>query len=517
MKKSGLATFLFVSFLTCFVLSCKQSPTGNESENKGYVLPQPTPEFKGVIGTTYKDSTPDKIPVINPPKGAPNVLMTLIDDSGFGQWGTFGGQTPTPNLDRLAQIRHAATCASTLLRSARPHGAALLTGRNHHSAGMGVITELADAYPGYSGQIPKSCGHGVRRCSARTATRTEPTSGKNHQIAGLGDQRLAGPFDRWPRPPGLRPFLWLRRRRGQPVAATRSSDDTTPVEMEIPKGREGHYTLNDALADEVIEYIHHQKSITPDRPFFVYYRSGCDPRARTTSRKEWIDEVQRPVRSRLGRVPRRDLPASEETRALFRPTPSSCRAPPEIPACDSLTPDQKRVAARLMEAFAAYTAQTDYEVGRRPRCARRRRASAQATRSSLWEIGDNGASMEGTLLRSLQRIHRLSRRRRRPVYLIRAHRRGRRPQASYNHYPRRLGMGREHTLPMGQAGRLALRRHPQSARHLLARAASRMSEESARSSTTSSTSPLPSWKPRASRSRLEVNGVEPEAHRGRSA
>jgi hypothetical protein len=91
-----------LAFSLLFLISCKQSPTDN-AQNNGYVLPQPTPEFKGTIGTTYKDSKPDKIAIVSPPKGAPNVLMILIDDSGYGQWGTYGGQVPTPNLDRLAR------------------------------------------------------------------------------------------------------------------------------------------------------------------------------------------------------------------------------------------------------------------------------------------------------------------------------------------------------------------------------------------------------------------------------
>ena len=114
------------------------------------VLPLPEPPFKGTIGRTYKDSTPDKIPLIKAPDGAPNVLVILIDDCGFGQWGTFGGQIPTPNLDRLAKagLRYTHFHTTALCSPTR---AALLTGRNHHSVGTGVITEIGDGYPGYSG------------------------------------------------------------------------------------------------------------------------------------------------------------------------------------------------------------------------------------------------------------------------------------------------------------------------------------------------------------------------------
>jgi len=142
------------------------------------VLPQPEPPFKGTIGRTYKDSVPDKIPIIKAPDGAPNVLLVLIDDCGFGQWGTFGGQIPTPNLDRLAKagLRYTRFHTTALCSPTR---AALLTGRNHHSAATGNITELGDGYPGYSGKsrptppwYPRCCGSTAtaRRGSARTIT-----------------------------------------------------------------------------------------------------------------------------------------------------------------------------------------------------------------------------------------------------------------------------------------------------------------------------------------------------------
>src|SRR5579863_755974 len=119
------------------------------------VLPRPEPKFNGVIGQTYKESTPDKIPLVKAPAGAPNVLFIMIDDAGFGGWGTFGGQIVTPNLDQLAGSGLRYNCFHTTSLCS-PTRAALLTGRNHHSAGTGVITEIGSGYPGYSGEIPKS-------------------------------------------------------------------------------------------------------------------------------------------------------------------------------------------------------------------------------------------------------------------------------------------------------------------------------------------------------------------------
>jgi hypothetical protein len=119
------------------------------------VLPKPEAPFKGKIGRTYRESQPDKIAVTKAPAGAPNVLVVLIDDAGYGSWSTFGGQIPTPNLDRLAKMGLRYTRFHTTALCS-PTRAALLTGRNHHSVGTGVITEMGTAYPGYTGQIPKS-------------------------------------------------------------------------------------------------------------------------------------------------------------------------------------------------------------------------------------------------------------------------------------------------------------------------------------------------------------------------
>src|SRR5262249_42682662 len=140
-----ISTFFFCAFVASIVLAQE-------------VLPKEEQLFEDAkIGRTYKDSKPGTIALTKAPAGAPNVLIILIDDSGFGQWGTFGGQIPTPNLDRLAKMGLRYTRFHTTALCS-PSRAALLTGRNHHSAGTGVITEQGDGYPGYSGQIPKSAG-----------------------------------------------------------------------------------------------------------------------------------------------------------------------------------------------------------------------------------------------------------------------------------------------------------------------------------------------------------------------
>ncbi len=352
------------------------------------VLPRPDAPFHGVIGETYKDSTPDKIPIVKAPDGAPNVLLVLIDDAGFGQWSTFGGQIPTPNLDRLAKkgLRYTRFHTTALCSPTR---AALLTGRNHHSVGMGVITELADAYPGYSGQIPKSAAM-VSEILRQNGYSTEYV-GKNHQIADW-ETSISGPYDRWPSLQGFDHFYGFiggETDQWKPPLFR----DTTPVEMEIPKGQEGRYTLNDSLADEVINYIHSEKSVTPDRPFFVYYAPGAT-HAPHHAPKEWMDKFRGQFHQGWDRYREETYQRQLKLGVIPASTKLTPR-PKAIPSWDSLSPDQQRLAERLVEAFAAYTAQTDYEVGR---VLDALDETGQTDNTLvMWEIGDNGASIEGTL------------------------------------------------------------------------------------------------------------------------
>jgi arylsulfatase len=169
----------------------------------------------------------------------------LIDDCGFGQWGTFGGQIPTPNLDRLAKagLRYTRFHTTALCSPTR---AALLTGRNHHSAGTGVITELGSGYPGYSGEIPATTAmvsEVLRQQGYSTAF-----FGKNHNVPDW-ETSVSGPYDRWPTRQGFDHFYGFIGGEANQWAPALYRDNT-PTEMEIPKGRETDYTLNEALADE---------------------------------------------------------------------------------------------------------------------------------------------------------------------------------------------------------------------------------------------------------------------------
>jgi len=353
------------------------------------VLPRPEQTFSDAkIGETFKDSRPGTISLVKAPTGAPNILYILIDDAGYGQWGTFGGQVPTPNLDRVAKMGLRYTDFNTTSLCS-PTRAALLTGRNHHSAGTGVVVELGDGYPGYSGQIPKSTAmfaEVLRQNGYSTAW-----IGKNHNVADW-ETSIAGPFDRWPNLQGFDYFYGFvggEMDQWDPVLYRGNQR----VSLEIPMGKKGDYTLNDSLADDTIRYIKQEKSVTPDRPFFVYYAPGATHAPHHVP-KEWIDKFKGQFDQGWDKY-REETYQRQLKLGVIPPGTKLTPRPKEIPAWDSLTPDQKRVEARLMEVFAAYTAQTDYEVGR---VLDALEDVGQLNNTLIFfEVGDNGASMEGTL------------------------------------------------------------------------------------------------------------------------
>lgn len=391
----------------------------------GTVLPPPELPFKGKIGQTYKDSKPDKIPVIKAPAGAPNILVVLIDDVGYGAWGTFGGQIPTPNLDKLAQggLRYTQFHTTALCSPTR---AALLTGRNHHSAGTGTITETGTAYPGYTGQIPKSTAmisEILRQNGYSTAF-----FGKNHNVPDW-ETSVSGPYDRWPGLQGFDHFYGFIGGEANQWAPALYRDHQ-PVEMQVPKGKEGRYTLNDSLADEAIKYIFQQKSVTPDRPFFIYYAPGATHAPHHVP-KDWLDKFKGQFDQGWDKY-REEAYQRQLKLGVIPPDTKLTPRPREIPAYDSLTPDQKRVAARLMEAFAAYTAQTDYEVGRVLDALDQ--VGQLHNTLVFWIIGDNGASMEGQLSGTFNEMAALGGVQEDPAFILQHLDDIGGPNA-YNHYP----------------------------------------------------------------------------------
>jgi arylsulfatase len=352
------------------------------------VLPVAPPRFRGAIGTTYLDSTPSAPFAVQAPRGAPNVLVVLLDDEGYGQSGTFGGLIPTPTLDRLAAggLRYTRFHVTALCSPTR---AALLTGRNHHAVGMGTITNWSTDFPGYNATIPKSAAmvsEVLRENGFATAA-----FGKWHLIPER-ENTPAGPFDHWPTHQGFDyyyGFLDGETNQWHPELTL----GTQPVEMTPPPGREGDYTLNEDLADKAIAWIKSEKSLAPERPFFVYYAPGAS-HAPLQAPKAWIERFRGQFDMGWDRYREIVLERQKKLGVVPQNTKLTPR-PASIPAWDSLSPVDQRVASRLMEVYAGFTAQSDHELGRVIDAI----ADTGQLHNTLivYIAGDNGASLEGGL------------------------------------------------------------------------------------------------------------------------
>jgi len=371
---------------TACILTAAHAAGGQQPDRT--VLPIPPQPFRGTIGTTYKDSVPEAIPPVSAPEGAPNVLLVLLDDQGYGQSSTFGGLIPTPTLDRLAAggLRYTRFHVTALCSPTR---AALLTGRNHHAVGMGVITNLSTDFPGYTGSIPKSAAlvsEVLRENGYATAA-----FGKWHLIPEKEDTP-AGPYDHWPTHQGFDYFYgFLNGETNQWYPELTLG--TEPVEMVAPPGRKADYTLNEDLADKAITWIKAEKSLAPDKPFFVYYAPGAS-HAPLQAPEEWIAKFKGQFDMGWDRYREMVLERQKKLGVVPADTKLTPR-PASIPAWDSLSADQQKVASRLMEVYAGFTAQSDYEVGRVIDAIA---ATGQLDNTLIIYIaGDNGASLEGGL------------------------------------------------------------------------------------------------------------------------
>jgi arylsulfatase A-like enzyme len=320
--------------------------------------------------------------------GAPNVLVILLDDAGYGQTSTFGGLIPTPTLDSLARngLRftrfHVAPMCS-------PTRAALLTGRNPHAVGMGTITNWSGEAPGYTGAIPRSAAmvsEILRQNGYATAA-----IGKWHLIPDP-ETTPAGPFDHWPTRQGFDyyyGFLGGETDQWHPELL----EGTLPVRMTAPPGREHDYTLSEDLATHARSWLLRQKAIAPDRPVFIYFAPGAT-HAPLQAPRRWIEQFKGQFDMGWDQY-RRTVFERQKSLGVIPPNTMLTPRPAEIPAWDSLDAGHKRVAARLMEVFAALMAQADHEIGRVIDAFRQ---TGELDNTLIVYIGgDNGASLEGSL------------------------------------------------------------------------------------------------------------------------
>jgi len=372
------------SLATLAALGSTGSALG-QSTGGSAVLPRPEPRFGGVIGRKSSDSKPDFPRGVKAPAGAPNVLLIMTDDTGFGAVSTFGGPITTPALDRVTKRGLAYNNFHTTALCS-PTRAALLTGRNHHSVGMGNITEFASGYPGYTSIMPKSAG---------TIGSTLVNNGYNtawfgkHHLVPEWMQGPAGPFDQWAGGLGFEYFYgFLGGDTDQWHPAL--FENTTPV---LPPFGDPSYILIHDLADRAMNWIRVQHAVAPDKPFFLYFAPG-NSHAPHHAPKDWIAKFKGQFDHGWDRQREITLARQKELGIVPADTVLTPR-PNEVPAWNSLSDDQRKVYARMMEVYAAATAQCDHEIGRILDALEQ---SGQLDNTLVIYLeGDNGASAEGTM------------------------------------------------------------------------------------------------------------------------
>jgi arylsulfatase len=348
-------------------------------------LPPPPPKFGGVMQPAVDQSKPWWPPQVRPPKGAPNVLLIMTDDVGFGAPSTFGGVIPTPTLDRIAKagLRYTAFNSTALCSPTR---AALITGRNHHSVHTGVIVEQATGFPGYDTLIDKdtaTIGQILKDNGYATAW-----FGKEHNTP-IWESTPAGPFERWPVGYGFQYFYGFvggDASQWQPNLFR----NTTAIEPYL--GHPG-WNLVTAMADDAIGYVRGLNEINPDQPFFVYYVPGAT-HAPHHPTPDWIDRFK--GKFDMGWNALRDQIFANQKRLGVVPQNAQLTPwPRDLPTWDSLSAQERKLYARQAEVYGAYLAYADYEIGR----------VVQAVQDMgkldntlvIYISGDNGASPEGLL------------------------------------------------------------------------------------------------------------------------
>ena len=322
-------------------------------------LPAPDPNFGGVIKNGALQSKPWWAPRVVPPKGAPNVLLIITDDAGFGVPSTFGGVIPTPAMDRIANegLRYNRMFSTALCSPTR---AALITGRNHHSAGFGVISEQSTGFPGYNSII----GRDKATIGRMLVDNGYATSwfGKNHNVPAFAASQ-AGPFDQWPGGMGFEYFYGFiggDANQWQPNLFR----NTTAI-FPFQGKPEGSWNLVTAMADDAIDYMTRMHQIQPDKPVFIKYAPGAT-HAPHHPTKEWVDKISamklfdggyEKLREQIFENQKKLGVIPKDTK--LGPWPSQMLKP-----WDQLSAVEKKLFIKQVEVFAAYAAYSDNEIGR---------------------------------------------------------------------------------------------------------------------------------------------------------
>ncbi len=395
MKTVTLVAALAVAVVAiAFFSSCSdQQRTGDSGSptattgTSGNQLPPPDPTFGGVIKERASESTAWWAPRVVPPKRAPNVLLIMTDDSGFGAPSTFGGVVPTPALDRIAKsgLRYTNFHSTSLCSPTR---AALITGRNHHVAGFGVVGEMATGFPGYDSVLRKENG----TIGAILKENGYATSwfGKDHNTPFF-QATQAGPFDQWPTGMGFEYFYGFV---GGDASQWQPNLFRNTTAIYPFQGNPG-WNLTTAMADEAIQYMKGLKEIAPDKPFLVYYVPG-GTHAPHHPTPEWIKKISDMHLFDAGwNKLRETIFANQKRLGIMPPNAQLTPWPKELPEWDSLSLDEKKLFTKQADIYGAYLAYTDHEIGRVIQAVE---DLGQLDNTLIIYIaGDNGASAEGML------------------------------------------------------------------------------------------------------------------------
>jgi len=348
------------------------------------VLPLPEPKYTPITEMDARKATAPPPFSVEAPKGAPNVVIVLIDDIGFGAASMFGGAIQTPTLDRLAQqglrfnqFHTTALCSPTRM--------SLLTGRNHHSANAGSVMEVATAFPGNRGQRPGSVAplpEMLRLNGYSTAA-----FGKYHETAPW-EVSVSGPFDRWPTHSGFDKFYGFIGGETNQFAPV-LHDGTAPVNL--PDDPDYHFTTD--MTNQAITWVRSQQSLTPDKPFFVYFATGATHAPHQVP-ADWLNKYKGKFDDGWDAYREQTLARQVELGVVPRGTKMASK-PADIADWSTLSRDEKRLYTRQMEVFAAFAEHTDYEVGR---LADAIEALGEMDNTLfIYIFGDNGSSAEGGL------------------------------------------------------------------------------------------------------------------------
>jgi arylsulfatase A-like enzyme len=363
-------------------MSHERSP-GRES------LPIPDRRYAGLITYDAKDPDSSFPPIVplRPPAGAPNVLVVLIDDVGFGASSAFGGPCATPTAERLAanglkynRFHTTALCS--------PTRQALLTGRNHHSVGMGGITEIATSAPGYSSKRPNTAAPLAETLKLNGYSTAQ--FGKCHEVP-VWETSPMGPFDAWPSGGGgfehFYGFIAGETNQYAPAIYR----DTVPVEPDRTPEEGYHFTED--MTDRAIDWMRQQKALMPDKPFFVYFAPGATHAPHHVP-TEWSDRYKGRFDDGWDALRERTFARQRELGVIPADAELTPR-PDEIPAWDDMPDDLKPVLARQMEVYAGFLEHTDHHLGRLIGALE----DLEVLGDTLiyYIIGDNGASAEGTV------------------------------------------------------------------------------------------------------------------------